>query len=255
MRVSAAKLQLTCCQLLDWGHGTVTRVLRHWCLSRGAASGLTAGGLLTATCRHLWLQVALDVWYPSDLALSAADTTLNSVMPINAAASTPACTSYQSTALSLTATFTNGGAAPSNTLLGADVTSFATFVSNDTNVAQVLGSMVKVCVCRFSLASNSVSNLEHTSKSCLGLCVCLASSNSGMCADTLIAMEFRSGKPCAVCSDVCRVLRLARPQFQQLPPAVRSSWRSQSAASPHALCSCTHPQQQASLLVSAPVTV
>jgi hypothetical protein len=100
--------------------------------------------------------VTLDVWYPSNLALSAADTTLNSVMPINAAASTPACTSYQSTGLSLTVTFSNGGPAPSDTLVGADVTAFATFVSNDTNVAQVLGSMVKVGPCS-SLASNTAS--------------------------------------------------------------------------------------------------
>lgn len=92
------------------------------------------------------LQVLLDVWHPNNLALAAADTTLNSVLPINAAPSTPVCASYQSTALRLTATFSNGGTAPLDTIAGADVTSWATFASNDTNVAQVFGAMVKVCV-------------------------------------------------------------------------------------------------------------
>lgn len=90
------------------------------------------------------VQVTLDVWYPSNLALTAADDTLNSVLPINAAPSTPSCASYQSTALRLTATFSNGAAGPANTLVDADVTSLVTFSSNDTNVAHVFGSMVKV---------------------------------------------------------------------------------------------------------------
>jgi hypothetical protein len=88
----------------------------------------------------------LDIWHPTNLALAAADTTLNSVLPVNAAPSTPACASYQSTALRLTATFSNGGTTPSDTIAGADVTSWATFASNDTNVAQVVGAMVKVGV-------------------------------------------------------------------------------------------------------------
>lgn len=90
------------------------------------------------------VQVTLGVWYPSNLTLTAADDTLNSVLPINAAPSTPSCASYQSTALRLTATFSNGAAGPANALVDADVTSLVTFSSNDTNVAQVFGSMVKV---------------------------------------------------------------------------------------------------------------
>jgi hypothetical protein len=92
------------------------------------------------------LQVLLDIWHPTNLALTAADATLNSVLPINAAPSAPACASYQFTALRLTATFSNSGTAPSDTIAVADVTSWATFASNDTNVAQVFGAMVKVSV-------------------------------------------------------------------------------------------------------------
>lgn len=90
------------------------------------------------------LQVSLNVWYPSNLALSAADTTLNSVLPINAAPSTPSCSAFQSTALQLTASWSNGGSGPADTLVGTDVTGLASFSSNDTNVAQVVGAMVKV---------------------------------------------------------------------------------------------------------------
>lgn len=90
------------------------------------------------------LQVALDIWHASNLALAAADSVLNSVLPLNVAPSTPTCAAYQSTSLRLTAMFSNGGTGPGDTIADADVTSLATFSSNDTNVAQVLGSLVKV---------------------------------------------------------------------------------------------------------------
>lgn len=88
--------------------------------------------------------MTLDVFYPSGLVLAAADPVLNSVLPLNAAPSTPNCAAYQSTTLRLTARFSNGGTGPGDTIVDADVTSLATFSSNDTNVAQVLGSLVKV---------------------------------------------------------------------------------------------------------------
>lgn len=128
------------------------RVHRHLCVTHPSRCKFTMSPARHATsvrrlqkCRCLAvLQVALDVWYPASLALTAADTTLNSVLPINAAPSTPVCASYQSTPLRLTATFSNGGTAATDTIVGADVTSLATFASNDTNVAQVFGAMAKV---------------------------------------------------------------------------------------------------------------
>lgn len=100
------------------------------------------------------VQVTLDVWYPSNLTLTAADATLNSVLPINAAPSNPSCSAFQSTELRLTASWTNGGTNPEDMLAATDVTGLAMFLSNDTNVAQVFGSMVKVgCTHSISLLS------------------------------------------------------------------------------------------------------
>jgi hypothetical protein len=124
--------------------------LRRLCsVSVNAANSVPAKGMaVTLTIQDPALaaqsaQVLMDVWYPAGLALAAADATLNSVLPLNAAPTSPACASFQSTPLQLSANWTNGGPGPGDTLLQADVTGMVTFNSNDTAVAQVYGSVVK----------------------------------------------------------------------------------------------------------------
>lgn len=128
--------------------------LRRLCAVTAAASNsMPAKGLtVTLTIQQGVLaaqsaQVSLDVWCPTSLALTADDTTLNSVLPINAAPASPSCAAFQATALRLSATWSNGGSQAGDSLAGADVTALASFASNDTSVAQVSGSMVKVGVC------------------------------------------------------------------------------------------------------------
>lgn len=105
---------------------------------------------------HCFLhQVKLNVWYPANLTLSAADTTLNSVLPVNAAPTSVSCMDmYQSTPLTLTADWSNGGPAADDKLAAADVTDLVAFRSNDSNVVQVSGTMAKV-------RSDALHHLQH----------------------------------------------------------------------------------------------
>ena len=86
------------------------------------------------------------MWFPTSLALSAEDGTLNKVLPSNAAAAPPGCTyeRYQSSALHLYATWSNGGSGAGDTVEGTDVTRLASFASQDPSRVQVIGSVVRV---------------------------------------------------------------------------------------------------------------
>ena len=88
----------------------------------------------------------MSVWFPTSLALSAEDGTLNKVLPSNAAAAPPGCTyeRYQSSALHLYATWNNGGSGAGDTVEGTDVTRLASFASQDPSRVQVVGSVVRV---------------------------------------------------------------------------------------------------------------
>jgi hypothetical protein len=94
--------------------------------------------------RH-YLQVTLNIWYPTNLTLSAADATLNSVLPVNAAPVSSSCMdTYQSTLLRLTADWSNGGVNATDQLAAADVTDLVALQSSDSNVVQVSGALAKV---------------------------------------------------------------------------------------------------------------
>ena len=88
----------------------------------------------------------MSVWFPISLVLSAEDGTLNKVLPSNAAAAPPGCTyeRYQSSALHLYATWSNGGGGAGDTVEGTDVTRLASFASQDPSRVQVVGSVVRV---------------------------------------------------------------------------------------------------------------
>lgn len=88
----------------------------------------------------------MNIWYPVSLVLSAADTTLNKVLPINAAEPSSSCLDlYQSTPLTATADWSNGGNAADDAWLAVDVTDLLTYRSSDTAVAMVqTGALVKV---------------------------------------------------------------------------------------------------------------
>lgn len=107
------------------------------------------------------LQVKLNIWYPTNLTLSAADTTLNSVLPVNAAPVSSSCMdTYQSTLLRLTADWSNGGANTTDQLPGADVTDLVAFQSSDSNVVQVSGALAKVRYNLFNMSA-AVKVLRH----------------------------------------------------------------------------------------------
>jgi hypothetical protein len=92
------------------------------------------------------LQVKLNIWYPTNLTLSAVDTTLNSVLPVNAAPVSSSCMdTYQSTLLKLTADWSNGGVNATDRLAAVDMTDLVAFQSSDSNVVQVAGALAKVC--------------------------------------------------------------------------------------------------------------
>lgn len=86
-------------------------------------------------------QVYVSVWVPTEFNLTADDLVLNRVLPSNAAPVPAGCASqYQSTSLHLYATWSNGEDAISD----LDVTSLATFVSDDPTALQVTGSTAQV---------------------------------------------------------------------------------------------------------------
>ena len=91
-------------------------------------------------------QVSISVWFPSSLELLAEDPTLNKVLPSNVAAAPPGCSyeRYQTSALRLTATWSNGGNSPGDVLTGADVTDLASFTSRNPARVQVVGASVRV---------------------------------------------------------------------------------------------------------------
>eukprot|EP00775_Hariotina_reticulata_P010661 gene10661-10820_t len=129
------------------GSGAVTVDASLCQVQVNAVNKVSAKGLaIPVTYGAVSTQVKLNIWTPSNLSLTAADDTLNSVMPINVDAGriSPSCMDmYQATPLTLTADWSNGGTNAGDKLTGADVTRLAIFQSNDTNVAQVSGAVVK----------------------------------------------------------------------------------------------------------------
>jgi hypothetical protein len=88
--------------------------------------------------------VVLSVWQPVKARVDADDTTLNSVLPLNAGPLGGGCYErYQSTRLRARTDWTNGGSTPTDTIAAADITQLATFSSNDSSVVQVLGANVR----------------------------------------------------------------------------------------------------------------
>ncbi|KAI8463288.1 MAG: hypothetical protein J3K34DRAFT_496093 [Monoraphidium minutum] len=86
----------------------------------------------------------LSVWQPSNATVETEDATLNSVLPLNAAAPSAGCADrYQATRLRARADWSNGGAAPGDTITGADITALAGFVSNNSAVVAVQGSTAR----------------------------------------------------------------------------------------------------------------
>eukprot|EP00879_Flechtneria_rotunda_P000373 GHRR01000465.1.p1 GENE.GHRR01000465.1~~GHRR01000465.1.p1 ORF type:complete len:1109 (+),score=342.16 GHRR01000465.1:4020-7346(+) len=153
-------------------------------------------------------QVSVRVWIPSNYKLTAADLTLNSVLPINAAPTSTSCIdAYQSTQLTLTADWTNGGNGVADMLAAADVTHLAKFKSSNSNVAQVSGARVKGVQpgeVQITTSANSALKLRITVSSepiCLLQLHALATTGAGLSAatsDALMTNPMRAGSSRAI---------------------------------------------------------
>ena len=109
-----------------------------------ASNAMAAKGMdFTLGAAGFYANVTLSVWQPVHAVVEAEDAVLNSVLPLNAAPLAPGCTDhYQVSRLRAYADWTNGGQAASDTIASADITTLASFVGNDSNVALVTGSAV-----------------------------------------------------------------------------------------------------------------
>ncbi len=156
--------QLSAAYVRSWGVPAAVPVAPSTCsgtagLLSGAASldaslcVLNLDALNTAPAKDLvftlgsngsYSTVTVSVWQPARVAFEVDDPTLNSVLPLNAAPTSAGCTDrYQATRLRATADWINGGGGAGDIVAATDVTALATFVSNDSSVALVLGPTVR----------------------------------------------------------------------------------------------------------------
>lgn len=87
--------------------------------------------------------VYISVWFPSKVGMTTSDATLHSLLPHNARQPPPGCTGrYQSTPITATASWSNGGTALKDTVEDTDITDRCSFSSSDESSAMVSAGTV-----------------------------------------------------------------------------------------------------------------
>ncbi|GAX72759.1 hypothetical protein CEUSTIGMA_g215.t1 [Chlamydomonas eustigma] len=109
-------------------------------------SAAVKGAVIAAHVSSLSLvaNVSIQVWFPKDFNLTSDDTMLNRILPLNAAPIPAGCVGiYQTSALHLYVTWSNGGGSEADSVNNVDVTADCTFTSQVPSRVQVLGTSIR----------------------------------------------------------------------------------------------------------------
>jgi hypothetical protein len=107
--------------------------------TKGAVVRITTPRTPLALTRTL----SFSVWFPTRVGAKVSDPTLQGLLPHNAGQPPAGCSDrFQSTPITASATWSNGGTGPKDSVADTDITDLCTFSSDDESSAMVSGRMV-----------------------------------------------------------------------------------------------------------------